>query len=79
LRGVGGLPLVAAQFRDQRGHAGVDAGHQPISFLAFVARLVRETTIWGTKMGDGRWGIKESELRRFLSGRPESKQRAKEK
>ena len=47
--------------------------------ITTVARLVRETTIWRTKMGDGRWGIKESELRRFLSGRPESKQRAKEK
>jgi hypothetical protein len=30
-------------------------------------------------MDDGRWGIKESELRRFLGGRPEAKQRAKEK
>jgi len=47
--------------------------------ITTVARLVRETTIWGTKMDDGRWGIKESELRRFLSGRPEAKQRAKEK
>jgi hypothetical protein len=47
--------------------------------ITTVARLVRETTIWGTKMDDGRGGIKESELRRFLSGRSEAKQRAKEK
>jgi hypothetical protein len=40
-----------------------------------VARLVRETTIWGTKMDDGGWGIKESELQRFI----EAMQRAKEK
>ena len=26
-----------AQFGDQRDHAGVDAGHQPIGFLALVA------------------------------------------
>jgi excisionase family DNA binding protein len=37
--------------------------------LATVARLVRETTLWGTKMDDGAWGIKKSELLRFL-GRP---------
>ena len=47
--------------------------------ITTVARLVRETTFWGTKMDDGRWGIKESELRRYLGGRPEAKQRAKEK
>jgi excisionase family DNA binding protein len=40
-----------------------------------VTRLVRETTIWGTKMDDGGWGIKESELQRFI----ETMQRAKEK
>ena len=40
-----------------------------------VSRLVRETTIWGTKMDDGGWGIKESELQRFI----EVRQRAKEK
>jgi excisionase family DNA binding protein len=47
--------------------------------IGTVARLVRETTIWGTRMDDGGWGIKESELRRFLSGRLEEKQRSKEK
>jgi excisionase family DNA binding protein len=40
-----------------------------------VTRLVRETTIWGTKMDDGGWGIKESELQRFI----EATQREKEK
>ena len=40
-----------------------------------VIQLVRETTIWGTKMDDGGWGIKESELQRFI----EAMQRAKEK
>jgi hypothetical protein len=30
---LGGLALVAAQFGDQRDHAGVDAGHQPIGSL----------------------------------------------
>ena len=40
-----------------------------------VAQLVRETTLWGTKMDDGGWGIKESELQRFI----EATQRAKEK
>ena len=40
-----------------------------------VARLVRETTIWGTKRDDGAWGIKESEIQRFI----EATQRAKEK
>ena len=40
-----------------------------------VTRLVRDTTIWGTKMDDGGWGIKESELQRFI----EAKQLAKEK
>jgi excisionase family DNA binding protein len=40
-----------------------------------VAQLVRETTLWGTKMDDGGWGIKESELQRFI----EAMQRAKEK
>ena len=40
-----------------------------------VAQLVRETTLWGTKMDDGGWGIKESELQRFI----EAKQRPKEK
>ena len=30
----GSPPPVAAEFRDQRDHAGVDAGHQPIGFLA---------------------------------------------
>ena len=40
-----------------------------------VTRLVRETTLWGTKMDDGGWGIKESELQRFI----EAMQRAKEK
>jgi hypothetical protein len=34
---LGGLPLVAAEFRDQRGHAGVDADHQPSGFPAFLA------------------------------------------
>jgi excisionase family DNA binding protein len=41
-----------------------------------VARLVRETTIWGTKMDDGGWGIKESELQRFIEAmqpRPKEK------
>jgi hypothetical protein len=33
---LGGLPLLAEQFGDQRDHAGVDAGHQPVGFLAFV-------------------------------------------
>ena len=28
------LPLMAAQFGDQRDHAGVDACHQPVGFLA---------------------------------------------
>ena len=40
-----------------------------------VARLVRETTIWGTKRDDGGWGVKESEIQRFI----EATQRAKEK
>jgi excisionase family DNA binding protein len=40
-----------------------------------VTRLVRETTLWVTKMDDGGWGIKESELQRFI----EAMQRAKEK
>jgi excisionase family DNA binding protein len=40
-----------------------------------VTRLIRETTIWGTKMDDGGWGIKESELQRFI----EATQREKEK
>jgi excisionase family DNA binding protein len=35
--------------------------------LVTVARLVRETTIWGTKTDDGGWGIKKSELLRFLN------------
>ena len=30
------LALMAAQFGDQRDHAGVDAGHQPIGLLALV-------------------------------------------
>jgi hypothetical protein len=29
----GSLALVAAEFSDQRDHAEVDAGHQPIGFL----------------------------------------------
>ena len=33
---LGGLPLVAAQLGDQRDHAGVDAGHEPIGSPAFV-------------------------------------------
>jgi excisionase family DNA binding protein len=40
-----------------------------------VTRLIRETTIWGTKMDDGVLEIKESELQRFI----EVTQRAKEK
>jgi excisionase family DNA binding protein len=36
--------------------------------MSTLLRLVRETTIWETKMDDGGWGIKESELRRFLDG-----------
>jgi len=34
---LGGLALVAAEFGDQRDHPGVDAGHQPVGFLALVA------------------------------------------
>src|ERR1019366_8664243 len=33
-RSTPGLPLVAAQFGDQRDHSGIHAGQQPISFLA---------------------------------------------
>jgi hypothetical protein len=33
---LGGLALMAAEYRDQRDHPGVDAGHQPIGFLALV-------------------------------------------
>jgi hypothetical protein len=33
---LGGLPVVAAQFSDQRDHARVDAGHQRIGFLPLV-------------------------------------------
>jgi hypothetical protein len=33
---LGHLAPVAAQFGDQRNHAGVDAGHQPFRVLAFV-------------------------------------------
>jgi excisionase family DNA binding protein len=40
-----------------------------------VAQLVRETTLWGTKMDDGGWGIRESELQRFI----EAMRRTKEK
>ncbi len=40
-----------------------------------VTRLIRETAIWGTKRDDGAWGIKESEIQRFI----EATQRAKEK
>jgi excisionase family DNA binding protein len=43
--------------------------------IGTVARLVRETTIWGARMHDGQWGIRESELQRFI----EAMQRAKEK
>jgi hypothetical protein len=30
---LGGLPLVAAQFGDQRDYSGVDLGHQPVGLL----------------------------------------------
>ena len=33
-----GAVSLAAQFGDPRDHAGADARHEPVSFLAFVAR-----------------------------------------
>ena len=34
----GGLALVAAEFGDQRDHAGIDASHPLVGFLALVLR-----------------------------------------
>jgi hypothetical protein len=37
LQFLGRLPLVAAEFGDERDHAGVDAGHHPVGFLPLAA------------------------------------------
>ena len=36
VRLLGAKPLVAAEFRDQRNHAGMDVDYQPVGFLALV-------------------------------------------
>ena len=36
LQFLGRLALVAAEFGDQRDHAGIHAGHQPITFPSLV-------------------------------------------
>jgi hypothetical protein len=38
LQFLGELPLVAAQFGERRNRVGVDAGQQPIGFLALIVR-----------------------------------------
>ena len=41
LQFFGRLPIVAAEFGEQRDHGGVDAGHQDVGFLALVVAYQR--------------------------------------